>query len=68
MKITEVVGMEGDIITTQDLFEYVIEGLETDGKVRGYFRCTGIRPHCMEQIAASGGEFSSAFFSQRKLG
>jgi pilus assembly protein CpaF len=67
MKVTEVVGMEGDIITTQDLFEYVIEGLDNDGKVRGYFRCTGIRPHCMEQIAASGGEFSNNFFTQRKL-
>jgi pilus assembly protein CpaF len=67
MKVTEVVGMEGDIITTQDLFEYVIEGLDADGKVRGYFRCTGIRPHCMEQIAAAGGEFPSNFFTQRKL-
>ena len=38
-----------------------------DGKVRGYFRCTGIRPHCMEQIAASGSEFPSSFFTQRKL-
>ncbi len=67
MKVTEVVGMEGDIITTQDLFEYVVEGLDNDGKVRGYFRCTGIRPHCMEQIAAAGGEFPASFFTQRKL-
>jgi pilus assembly protein CpaF len=67
MKVTEVVGMEGEIITTQDLFEYVVEGLESDGKVRGHFRCTGIRPHCMEQIAASGGEFPASFFVQRKL-
>ncbi len=67
MKVTEVVGMEGEIITTQDLFEYVIEGLDSDGKVRGYFRCTGIRPHCMEQIAASGSEFPASFFVQRKL-
>jgi len=67
VKITEVVGMEGDIITTQDIFEYVIEGLDTDGKVRGYFRCTGIRPHCMEALEAAGCEFPSNFFSQRKV-
>jgi pilus assembly protein CpaF len=42
--ITEVVGMEGDIITTQDLFTFQFQGEGTDGKLRGSFISSGIRP------------------------
>jgi pilus assembly protein CpaF len=42
--ITEVVGMEGDIITTQDLFTFQFQGETTDGKLRGAFQPSGIRP------------------------
>jgi pilus assembly protein CpaF len=42
--ITEVVGMEGDIITTQDLFTFLYEGEGTDGKLRGRYQPSGIRP------------------------
>ncbi|MEP2944145.1 MAG: CpaF family protein [Hyphomicrobiales bacterium] len=40
--ITEVVGMEGDVITTQDLFLYDIKGEDSNGKILGQFRSTGI--------------------------
>jgi pilus assembly protein CpaF len=43
--ITEVVGMEGEIITTQDLFTYQYEGEGPDGKLNGKFVATGLRPH-----------------------
>ncbi len=43
--ITEIVGMEGDIITTQDLFTYQFEGEGQDGKLKGHYACTGLRPH-----------------------
>ncbi|MEX1147520.1 MAG: CpaF family protein [Sphingomonadales bacterium] len=43
--ITEVVGMEGDVITTQDLFLFEFEGEDDTGKLRGSFRSTGVRPH-----------------------
>jgi pilus assembly protein CpaF len=43
-QITEVVGMEGDIITTQDLFIYQFQGEGTDGRLRGTFQPSGIRP------------------------
>jgi pilus assembly protein CpaF len=43
--ITEVVGMEGDIITTQDLFAYEFEGEGLDGQLQGQFRSSGLRPH-----------------------
>jgi len=40
--ITEVVGMEGDVITTQDLFVYDIQGEDSNGRILGRFRSTGI--------------------------
>ncbi len=43
--VTEVVGMEGDVITTQDLFRYEYTGEDSDGKLLGDFRSTGVRPH-----------------------
>ncbi|MBT4932239.1 MAG: CpaF family protein [Rhodospirillaceae bacterium] len=43
--ITEIVGMEGDIITTQDLFKFQFEGETPDGKLYGKFRSTGLKPH-----------------------
>jgi pilus assembly protein CpaF len=43
--VTEIVGMEGEIITTQDLFTYQYEGEGADGKLKGSFKSTGLRPH-----------------------
>ncbi len=43
--ITEIVGMEGEIITTQELFTYQFEGETPDGKLKGSFNSTGLRPN-----------------------
>jgi pilus assembly protein CpaF len=43
--ITEVVGMEGDVITTQELFTYRFEGENAEGVLLGSFEPSGIRPH-----------------------
>jgi pilus assembly protein CpaF len=43
-QVTEVVGMEGEVITTQDLFTYQYEGESADGRLRGTFQPSGIRP------------------------
>jgi pilus assembly protein CpaF len=52
--ITEVVGMEQDIITLQDIFLFEKTGLSENGKVLGRFRATGIRPKFYERLKASG--------------
>ena len=52
--ITEVVGMEGDIITTQDLFAFEFEGEGLDGMLKGNFRSTGLRPHFAPKAAYFG--------------
>jgi pilus assembly protein CpaF len=43
--ITEVVGMEGEIITTQDLFTFEFRGEDPQGRLIGAFKCSGLRPH-----------------------
>ncbi|TPD57973.1 CpaF family protein [Emcibacter nanhaiensis] len=52
--VTEVVGMEGDIITTQDLFLYEFTGEDADGKLIGNFKSTGVRPHFTEKAEYYG--------------
>ena len=51
--ITEVAGMEGDIITTMDIFAFDLQGYE-NGKVIGRLKPTGLRPKFMEKLEASG--------------
>lgn len=52
--VTEVVGMEGDIVTTQELFRYKYEGEGPDGKLLGRFEPAGLRPSFTEKAAYFG--------------
>jgi pilus assembly protein CpaF len=52
--ISEITGMEGDIITMQDIFTFEKTGLNAEGRVTGRFRATGIRPKCWERLRGSG--------------
>ncbi len=52
-QITEVQGMEGDVIVMQDIFRFVQTGIR-DGRVDGYFTGTGIRPKFMDKIESHG--------------
>jgi pilus assembly protein CpaF len=52
--ITEVVGMEQDIISLQDVFLFEKTGIAESGKVLGRFRATGIRPKFYERLRTSG--------------
>ena len=52
--ISEVTGMEGDIITMQEIFLFEKMGVTQDGKVVGRFRATGVRPKVCERLRASG--------------
>ncbi len=54
--VTEVVGMEGDVITLQDLFVYEIEGEDAQGRIVGRHRPTGIRPNFWERARYFGRE------------
>jgi pilus assembly protein CpaF len=63
--ITEVAGMEGDVITLTDLFVYEQAGYE-DGKIIGQFRSTGLRPKFMEKLEASGIHLPASIFGLGK--
>jgi len=52
--ISEITGMEGEVITMQDIFLFERTGVNEKGKVLGRFRATGIRPKCSERLAAAG--------------
>jgi pilus assembly protein CpaF len=52
--VTEVIGMEGDIITTQDLFTFEFEGEGTEGEIKGTYKSTGLRPHFAPKAAYFG--------------
>ncbi len=53
-KITEIVGMEGDVITLQDIFTFEQKGVADDSKVLGSFAATGVMPKCLPSLEAKG--------------
>jgi pilus assembly protein CpaF len=62
--ITEVTGMEGDIITLQDIFVFEKRGLSADGEVLGTFAATGILPKFNEKLLAAGVRLPAGIFEE----
>ena len=60
--IAEITGMEGDVITMQEIFAFEKLGVTPDGKVIGRFRATGVRPKCCERLRTSGIHLSADMF------
>ena len=54
INISEITGMEGDIITMQDLFRFEQQGIDSDGRLRGEFVSEGLRPLCSEKLELNG--------------
>jgi pilus assembly protein CpaF len=65
--ISEITGMEGEIITMQDIFVFEAQGLTPEGKVRGRFRATGIRPRCAEKLSSAGHPLALNLFEHVKV-
>lgn len=63
--ITEVVGMEGETIVMQDIFRFVQDGINEQGKAFGHFESTGVRPKCIEHLEAGGVRLPNGLFAQR---
>ncbi|MHB1406459.1 MAG: CpaF family protein [Desulfitobacteriaceae bacterium] len=61
--ITEVLGMEGDVIVLQDIFRFEQTGIDNQGKVQGYYRATGIRPQFGDRLIAAGQELPQDLFA-----
>jgi pilus assembly protein CpaF len=60
--IQEITGMEGEVVTMQEIFAFKQTGLSPDGKVQGYFQATGVRPKFTERLRAFGAVLPDAMF------
>jgi pilus assembly protein CpaF len=62
--MTEITGMEEDVVSMQDVFVFEKHGISPDGKVIGAFSATGIRPKFAERLQASGISVPGSWFEQ----
>ena len=65
--ITEVVGMENDVIVMQDIFRFIQDGIDEDGRAKGRFVCTGVRPKCLDLLSAAGIKLPASIFQERVM-
>ena len=62
LSLSELTGMEGEVVTMQEIFRFRQTGINADGQVQGRFEATGIRPRFLEHVAAHGIQLSSELF------
>jgi pilus assembly protein CpaF len=65
VSIAEITGMEGEMISLQDIFVFERRGIGVDGKVLGSFHATGIRPKFAERLELAGIKFAADLFTQK---
>ena len=65
--ITEVVGREGDTITTQEIFAFHQQGIDAEGKAHGVFQATGVRPSFAARFESERIDLPTDLFRQRLL-
>jgi pilus assembly protein CpaF len=66
MSVTEVVGMEGPVVTTQDIFRFDQSTVDSEGRVRGAYVATGTRPRFSDSLARYGVKLDRELFTLRK--
>ena len=62
LSLSELTGMEGEVVTMQEIFRFRQTGLSPEGQVLGKFEATGIRPKFIEQVMSHGVSLSSDLF------
>jgi pilus assembly protein CpaF len=65
MTISEVTRMDSESIAIQDIFVFDRSGIDENGRVRGTFRATGVRPRFADRLATSGSRLRPALFESR---
>ena len=63
--VSEITGMDGDLIAMQDIFEFERQSIDENGKVRGIFRATGSRPQFADRLATAGARLRPALFETK---
>ena len=64
LSIQELVGMEGPVVTMQEVFRFVGTGQDEAGKIKGHFEATGIVPRCVDRLRLAGVELSPTLFER----
>ncbi|HSL02953.1 MAG TPA: CpaF family protein [Nitrospiraceae bacterium] len=67
VSVQEVTGMEGDVVTMQEIFKFEQTGMDQNGKVKGRFQATGIRPRFAEKFQAMGIQIPHELFDTTKV-
>ncbi|MBI4582134.1 MAG: CpaF family protein [Planctomycetes bacterium] len=67
VSVTEVSGMEGDVVTMQDIFAFEQLGIDSNGRAHGHIVATGIRPSFMDRLKQSGCSVDPAIFERQVL-
>ena len=67
-QITEVLGMEGETVIMQDIFVFVQDGIDEQGRAHGHFESTGVRPGFMSRLESCGVKLPGNLFAPRALG
>ena len=67
VSVQEVNGMEGDVVTMQEIFKFEQTGIDQNGKVKGRFRATGVRPKFAEKFQAMGIQIPNELFDATKV-
>jgi pilus assembly protein CpaF len=62
ISVSELTGMEGEVITMQEIFRFRQSGVDSEGVVKGRFEATGIRPRFLDQVMAHGLSLSADLF------
>jgi pilus assembly protein CpaF len=68
VKVSEITGMEGEVIVMQDIFLFEKQGVDQEGRILGQFRATGVRPKFLDVIHTAGLHLESEIFAYRKAG
>lgn len=67
ISVTEVQGMEGDVVVMQDIFRFEQDGIDADGKAYGRIVSTGVRPLFMDRLLSHGCKIEPSVFQERNL-
>jgi pilus assembly protein CpaF len=65
--VTEVQGMEGEVITMQDIYRFEQDGVNDDGQAYGRIVATGVRPQFLERLKVAGTPIDPGWFEPRDL-
>jgi pilus assembly protein CpaF len=67
VKISEITGIQADVIMMHDIFEFVQTGVDENRAAVGYFQSTGLRPECLEKLTEYGVRLPVDMFEPRRL-